>query len=123
MNEEQNKKIATLAITLLGGSDSQISVEQVLPYVAESVQRIENYCNRDDLPTQLEYTAARAAATLYTNIAAQGEQLPSGNIIEYSEADATVKFDTSNSKAVAILNNFILNVSLELNRWRMITFD
>ena len=125
MNREQNKRIAAKAVTLLG-TEPPITEKQIIPYVAESVQRILNFCNREDLPLQLEYTAARAAAVMFnsTDTTAAGEQLkPSGNVTEYTEADATVRFDSSNSKAVAALNDFLMDIKTELYRWRVITFD
>ena len=110
---------------LLGIPDDDESKDKLLELIiAETVQRILNYCNLHELPKELELTAARMAAELFTEsrimeaISEPEEQV----ISSISEQGRTVSFSTTGVaekiKAMTRAADEKISKKAELNKFK-----
>lgn len=95
-----------------GSKDAELNV-----YIDMTRQSILNYCNRSDLPEELNYTLCQMCADTYRDIAnsrAKGEV--TGNVSSVSEDGRSVSFSSGAELKTAIEDR--VTRTTELNRFK-----
>lgn len=101
---------------LLGITDDTKDTELTV-YVDMTKQTILNYCNRSDLPEELNYTLCQMCADSYkdvTNSSAKGEI--NGNVSSVSEDGRSVSFSSGAEFKTALEDR--VTRTTELNRFK-----
>lgn len=112
MLQEQITRIATEVSQNLKLKDEDFSTAQ--RYVKRAVNNILIYCNRDDLPEQLEDIAAQIVEDmLKTDLI----KVPDKEVTSIGRGDTSISYK-DNSQARQQTVNFMKNYERSLNRYR-----
>jgi hypothetical protein len=92
-------------------------------YLNRIVQYILNYCNRSDLPPELNYVVCEMVVELFNNT--QGSlddngNLKTGNVASVTEDGRTVEFSNNLTSATVLLNETLSNRKRELNKFKKV---
>ena len=110
---EQLKKIKDLAAKRLELLNITIS-ENVLNYTAlEMVQHVLNFCNREDIPQQLEYIIAKMIGDyVISNYTDQANE----DAKSIKVGDTTIQFESNSTNAIVV--SFMDDYKSDLYRFR-----
>lgn len=109
---EQEKRIAAEVMDNLKINESQ--ERKIRRYVKRAVDKILIYCCREDLPTQLEGTAAQMAEDL---LKADGVAESGGSVATITRGDTSISYRDDSASQTG-LAEFVKNYETSLNHFK-----
>ncbi|SFE38263.1 hypothetical protein [Peptostreptococcus sp. D1] len=113
-----NERIIEKLKILVGTIENEITISLVLDIL---IQKIKNYCNREDIPTELELVIVEMLAEYNKSLSSSGQDTQNtGGIKSITRGNTKIEYNVSTNTKITSVDDLISKYKTHLIRFKKV---